>query len=67
MPAVEALVAATQQHRQPPAAPAATEGSAVEHMAFKVKSLKESLGKLQALGVTPMGSIRNAGLRAGAE
>jgi catechol 2,3-dioxygenase-like lactoylglutathione lyase family enzyme len=36
------------------AAPAGSEGSAVEHMTFSVKSLKESLAKLQAVGVNPM-------------
>jgi catechol 2,3-dioxygenase-like lactoylglutathione lyase family enzyme len=38
----------------PPAAPGPSEGSSVEHLAFKVKSLKDTLGKLDAAGTKPM-------------
>ena len=37
----------------PPAAPGPSEGSSVEHLAFKVKSLKETLAKLDAGGTKP--------------
>jgi catechol 2,3-dioxygenase-like lactoylglutathione lyase family enzyme len=38
----------------PPAAPGPSEGSSVEHFAFKVKSLKDTLVKLDATGAKPM-------------
>jgi catechol 2,3-dioxygenase-like lactoylglutathione lyase family enzyme len=38
----------------PPAAPGPSEGSSVEHLAFKEKSLKDTLGKLDAAGTKPM-------------
>ena len=37
----------------PPAAPGPSEGSSVEHLAFKVKSLKDTLAKLDAGGTKP--------------
>jgi len=37
----------------PPAAPGPSEGSSVEHLAFKVKSLKDTLAKLDAAGTKP--------------
>ena len=37
----------------PPAAPGPSEGSSVEHLAFKVKSLKDTLAKLEAAGTKP--------------
>jgi len=37
----------------PPAAPGPSEGSSVEHLAFKVKSLKNTLAKLDAAGTKP--------------
>ena len=37
----------------PPAAPGPSEGSSVEHLAFKVKSLKDTLAKLDAGGTRP--------------
>jgi catechol 2,3-dioxygenase-like lactoylglutathione lyase family enzyme len=37
-----------------PAAPGPSEGSSVEHLAFKVKSLKDTLSKLDAAGTKPM-------------
>ena len=39
----------------PPAAPGPSEGSSVEHLAFKVKSLKDTLAKLDAAGTKPAG------------
>ena len=48
-------------HRQVPprssasrSAPGPSEGSSVEHLAFKVKSLKDTLAKLDATGTKPM-------------
>jgi catechol 2,3-dioxygenase-like lactoylglutathione lyase family enzyme len=38
----------------PPTAPGPSEGSSVEHFAFKVKSLKDTLAKLDAAGTKPM-------------
>ena len=38
----------------PPAAPGPSEGSSVEHLSFKVKSLKDTLAKLDAAGTKPM-------------
>jgi catechol 2,3-dioxygenase-like lactoylglutathione lyase family enzyme len=37
----------------PPPAPGPSEGSSVEHLAFKVKNLKETLAKLDAAGTKP--------------
>jgi catechol 2,3-dioxygenase-like lactoylglutathione lyase family enzyme len=37
-----------------PVAPGPSQGSSVEHLAFKVKSLKDTLTKLDAAGTTPM-------------
>jgi catechol 2,3-dioxygenase-like lactoylglutathione lyase family enzyme len=37
----------------PPPAPGPSEGSSVEHLAFKVKSLKDTLAKLDAAGTKP--------------
>jgi catechol 2,3-dioxygenase-like lactoylglutathione lyase family enzyme len=37
-----------------PTAPGPSEGSSVEHLSFKVKSLKETLAKLDAAGTKPM-------------
>jgi catechol 2,3-dioxygenase-like lactoylglutathione lyase family enzyme len=37
----------------PPAAPGPSEGSTVEHLAFKVKNLKDTLSKLEAAGTKP--------------
>jgi catechol 2,3-dioxygenase-like lactoylglutathione lyase family enzyme len=38
----------------PPTAPGPSEGSSVEHFSFKVKSLKDTLAKLDAAGTKPM-------------
>ena len=38
----------------PPAAPGPSEGSTVEHLAFKVKNLKDTLAKLDAAGTKPI-------------